>query len=339
MAIFSKTTKQMVVALINQGNPQLPFPINETDFEFSLPEVITDPGNGHNTKIRVMSKPNTNYVGNVVLTYRRLDVSRIFKNMTLTIQNWIANGGLGTGTLTTLRTLLPLYAEKYGFNFAPEEWTDVALNGYHGIRGDTFTITPVVTNLAYVGSVSGKWEIGERTLTSLLPVDQINGRLFPGGNDFSEGANHKYWITPDGFDTDYTAYKDDLESSSLATGYAGAVRLQCFVGDSYGDGGSPLRRRVEALLLAMKSRDGQNYTRTLNAVGADVVNGINNKNDLTGLLFRRYALPHADVPEANAEFFNRCVVLDTWESISIIGSPTSTPRAWAAGRIFLHYNV
>jgi hypothetical protein len=97
---------------------------------------------------------------------------------------------------------------------------------------------------------------------------------------------------------------------------------------------------VEAIVLGLKSRDGQNYTRANPpANGADIMAGINNKNDLTGLIWRRYTLPHPDVPEANSEFFNRCVVLDTWESFVMTGAPVSTPRAWAAGRIFLHYNV
>lgn len=340
MAIYGKTTKQMVVALINAGNPQLPFPINETDFEFSLPEVITDPGNGHNTKIRVMAKPNTNYVGNVLVTYRRLDVSRIFKNMTLYVQNWIANSGATSAPLTTIRALLPLYTERYGFNFNPLEWNDGNLSGLHGIRGDVFSITPVATNLAFVGTVPAKWEIGERTLESLLPVDQVAGRRYPGGNDFSVEANHKYWATPDGFDTDYTFAKDYFESNILASGYAGAPRSGVYVGDAYNDGGGPTRRWLEDnILRTLKNRSGENYKLVTGAGPADITAAISDKNNLTGLMWRRYTLPHADVPEANSEFYNRCVVLDLRESFVTTGTPASTPRTWGTGRLIFHYNV
>ena len=340
MAIYSKTTKQMVVALINSGNPQLPFPINETDFEFSLPEVITDPGNGHNTRIRIMAKPNTDYTGNVLVTYRRLDMSRIFKNMTLHVQNWIANNGATGTVLTNIRTLLPLYGEKYGFNFNPIEWIDGTLSGYNGVRGDLFNISPVTTNLAFVGTVSARWEIGERTLESLLPVDQLVGRRFPGGNDFSVEANHRYWVLPDGFNTDYTFAKDYLENTTIATGAAGAVRANVFVGDNYLDSGKPTRQWIEDnLLKTLKARDGSNYTITSPAGPAEVTNGINTKYDLTGLVWRRYALPHPDLPEANSEFYNHVVVLDTAESYAGVGFPASTRRAWATGKLYFHYNL
>lgn len=340
MAIYSKTTKQMVVDLINQGNPQLPFQINETDFEFSLPEVIVDPGNGHNTRIRVMAKPNTNYTGNVVLTYRRLDIARIFKNVTPHVQSWIANNGANGTVLTTARNLLPLYGEKYGFNFNPTEWTDVNLNGYNGIRGDLWNLTPLATNLAFVGTLPCRWEIGERTLESLLPVDQLVGRRFPGGNDFSVEANHRYWVLPDGFDVDYTFAKDYLEHSYLAGNNTGGVRANVFVGDNYGDGGSAIRRWVEDnLLKTLKARDGSSYTLVQPAGPSNVVNGINTKYDLTGLLWQRYALPHPDVPEANSEFYNRVVVLDTKNSYAGSGFGPSTQRAWATGKLYFHYNV
>jgi hypothetical protein len=340
MAIYSKTTKQMVVALINAGNPQLPFPINETDFDFSIPEVITDPGNGHNTRIRVMAKPNTNYTGNVLLTYRRLDIARIFKNVTPHVQNWIANTGANSTVLTTARNLLPLYGEKYGFNFNPAEWTDVNLTGYNGVRGDLWNLTPLATNLAFVGTVPCRWEIGERTLESLLPVDQLLGRRFPGGNDFSVEANHRYWVLPDGFDVDYTFAAAYLENMYVANGYVGGVRNNVYVGDNYNDGGQTVRRWIEDnLLRTLKARDGSSYTLVQPAGPQDVVNGINTKYDLTGLMARRYSLPHPDVPEANSEFYNRVVIYSTAESYAGSGFGASTQRAWATGKIYLHYNV
>lgn len=335
MAIYSKTTKQMMVDLINAGNPQLPFPVNETDFEFGLPEVIANPGNGHNTKIRLTAKPNTNYVGNVQLTYRRLDVGRIFGNMTLEVFRWIANTGSLSQVLTTLNDMLPLYSEKFGFNFQIGEWTDRNLTGYNGIRGDTFTITPVATNLAFVGNATAKWTIGERTLESLLSVDVIPGRRYPGGNDFVT-PGHKYWVTPDGFDVDYSFAKDYLESSSLANGSAGNVRTNVFVGDAYGDGGQTTRQYIEDnILKTLKNRNGDFYTiLTAAGLGQPVQDGINTPFRLNGLMWRRYALPHPDLPEANSEFYNRCVVMDLSETVGGNG-----PSNWGVGRLFMHYNV
>jgi hypothetical protein len=334
MAIYSKTTKQMMVDLINAGNPQLPFPVNEMDFEFGLPEVIADPGNGHNTRIRVTAKPNTNYVGNVQLTYRRLDVGRIFRNMTLEVYRWIANSGASGATLLQLNDLYPLYSEKYGFNFTVGEWVNQALSGLNGIRGDLFNIAPITTNLAFVGNVSGKWTIGERTLESLLTVDVVPGRRYPGGNDFVT-PGHKYWVTPDGFDTDYSFAKDALEANTVATGTAGAIRGNVYVGDNYGDGAQVTRQYIENnCLKTLKNRNGDFYTVATAGGPTGITEGLSIPFRLNGAYFRRYALPHPDVPEANSEFYNRCMVISMADYFGGGG-----PREWGTGRIFLHYNV
>jgi hypothetical protein len=334
MAIYSKTTKQMMVDLINAGNPQLPFPINETDFEFGLPEVIADPGNGHNTRIRITAKPNTNYVGNVQLTYRRLDVGRIFRNMTLEVSRWVANTGANGSPLILLSSLYPLYSEKYGFNFAVGEWGDGNLSGLNGIRGDVFNIAPIANNLAFVGNVQGKWTIGERTLESLLSVDVVAGRRYPGGNDFVT-PGHKYWVTPDGFDMDFSAFKDTLESGVVATGYAGGIRANVYVGDNYADGSQPIRQIIENnILKTLKNRNGDFYTIVTAGGPAAVTEAMTTPFRLNGAYFRRYALPHADVPEANSEFYNRCLVISVNDAFGGLGQ-----RDWGTGRILLHYNV
>lgn len=323
MAIYSKTSKQMVVDLINAGNPNLPFPINATDFEFSTPEVIADPGNGHNTRIRVMSKPNTNYVGNVVVTYRRLTMGYVFRNMVLSVQNWIANSGANGTALTTIRNLLPLFSDKYGFNFVPEEWNDGTLTGYHGVRGDAFSISPVPTNLAFIGSIQAKWEIGERTLESLLPVDQVGGRRYPGGNDFS--GTHKYWVTPDGFDFDFTQYATSLESISMRvfgyTGSGGAAEMQ-LLGNLIANN---CKVRDGAPMSKYRHWSASNSSTDPDDTAYGYRGSVGGLNGITPI---RLSLPNVNFPEANSEFYNRAIVVTL---------PDDCP--WGAGRIFLHYNI
>ncbi|MNO12972.1 hypothetical protein D3C76_25920 [compost metagenome] len=326
MAIYSKTTKQMVVDLINEGNPQLPFPINETDFEFSLPEVITDPGNGHNTRIRVMSKPGSEYVGNIVLTYRRLNVGFIFRNMTPFVDKWVANSGATGGTLLTFHDLIPLFNEKYGFVFNTTEWTNRNLTGYNGIRGDVFSVTPVADNLAFVGNISCKWNIGERTLESLLPVDQIPGRRFPGGNDFSDPMLRKYWMLPDTHHIDFTAQKDILENGQLTTQYLGYL--------SYWEVYQQFRDQVMSRVAPRPNERGISQFKMLisSSQHIDANNpdyGCNNVDMyMNGFSFTRITLPHPNYPEANSEFYNRAILMNI-------------PAAckWATGRVFFHYNI
>jgi len=332
MAIYTKTAKQMLVDLINEGNPNLPFPINDTDFDFTLPETIIDPGNGHNTRIRVIAKPNTNYIGNIVVTYRRLNVGFLFRNMTLEVQKWVANSGQGSGSLILLSNLLPIYSEKYGIPFTAGEWTDQWLTGFHGIRGDTFTIAPTANNLVFVGSVTGRWRVGERTLESLLPVDVVAGRLYPGGNN-QDDPMRKYWITPDGFNTDYS------NKSAILNGWLGNANHP--LGQWQDSGVSALHTRlINEVFPMVIPRNGPRITATSYVGRAALTNGTSfNGNDpttgylvkelgMTGARTNRYILPHAAVPEANSEFFNRVLVLTL---------PDDCP--WGTGALYFHYNV
>lgn len=328
MAIYSKTPKQLVVDLINAGNPQLPFLVTEADFNFSIPEVITDPGNGHNTRIRIMAKPNTNYTGNLLVTYRRLDIGRIFKNMTLSVQKWMANTGANGTVLLTLKDIFPLFSDKYGFNFIPEDWTDRNLTGYNGVRGDLFTIAPVANNLAFVGTVNGRWDIGERTLESLLAVDQIPGRRFPGGNDFTVPAARKYWMLPDTHDIDFTEQAAVLENGNLTNQYIG------YGWSSYYTAQTAFRDQVLSRVTPRQNERGitsfktrmavsQEYNKTDPIAGYTLVEG-----GLNGMILTKVILPNASYPEANSEFFNRALVM---------AFPADCP--WGTGRVFFHYNV
>lgn len=328
MAIYSKTTKQMMVDLINEGNPQLPFPINATDFEFTVPEIIPETPAGHNTSIRISARPNTDYVGNVVLTYRRLNIGYIFRNMTLLVDRWMPNIGMST-TYIQLRELLPLFGEKYGFNFIPEEWYDQALTGYNGISGHTFNIRPLPTNLAFVGAVAAKWLIGEQSLETLLPVDVIPGRQYPGGNDFAEINERKYWVNPDNFDYDYSAHKDVLENPYLPNVVIG------YDSSSYSQSDQAF---IDACISKLPVRPDSRFDTYIAKAGvssnqADASSHPTHgvlmvEGGLNGIYPRRYTLPNSAVPEANSEFYNRCIVLDIPDECE-----------WATGRLFFHYNV
>lgn len=330
MAIYGKTTRQMLVDLINEGNPDLPFPINDTDFDFTMPEVIADPGNGHNTRVRVIAKAGTNYIGNILVTYRRLTISTIFRNMILELEHWVPNTGANGNVISNVYSLLPLFSEKFGLNFEANDqcWNNQNLTGNHGVGGSTFNITAHANNWAYIGSVQARWLVGERTLESLLPNDIVAGRQYPGGNDL-DNPEHKYYVTPDGFDRDYTEYKNFMESSSIASGVNGAVSQMIGISmnslDTFG------RSFMSTVLNSIRNRAGDFYLANMDSshhAGSSPNGYLNLPFSLNGTYARRYALPHAAVPEANAEFYNRVVVIEL---------PEDCP--WGTGKLFLHYNV
>ncbi|MND14887.1 hypothetical protein D3C81_498230 [compost metagenome] len=318
MAIYSKTAKAMLIDLINEGNPSMPFAINETDFEFSVPEVIAVLPNGHNTKIRVMSKPSSAYIGNVVVTYRRLSLANIFRSMIPEVEQWFTNNKTLSGAqVTTLYALLPQYSAKYGITLEQSQFNDVSLTTYNGVRGDAFSLTAKADSWAYVGSASFKWTNGEQTLQSLLPVDVINGRLYPGGNNFAEGAPRKRFITSETFDIDFTSEKVNLENSWLQTypfgnQAGGPATLSLAVGNAINN---KLAAKGSALRFVFPSSGS-----TVNYKTVD--------RSLEGLTLARVRLPNANYPEANAEFYN---------SVLVLTLPADCE--WGVGRIYLHYNI
>lgn len=333
MAIYNKPSKQMVIDLINAGNPNLPFKINETDFELLDLKGIEALPNGHNTSIRLVAKPNTNYVGNLILTYRRLNISNIFRNMIPVIDYWVPNTGANGTQLTTSTELHPKLGDKYGFLFEPGMWSDMGLSGYHGIRGDAFAITALPANWAFIGTISAKWNIGQQSLDSLLSIDQIPGRLYPGGNDFTKLEDRQYWITPDGFDVDYSKNSATFAALESALGVNGTIASTVFMG-STSSSYLPALNALKTLVQNIKNRNGDNYIVRGNTQADLAVEGI--KYDMTGISIRNYRLPHADVPEANSEFYNRCIVLDP--TVLTTYYPTAA-KTWGAGRMILHYNI
>lgn len=318
MAIYGKTAKAMLIDLINQGNPQLPFTINETDFEFSTPEVITPAlANGHNTKLRVMAKPSSAYIGNVVVTYRRLSLANIFRNMVPEVEQWFTNQKTLNGTqITTLYALLPQYSAKYGITLESSQFNDVSLTTLNGVRGDLFALTAKTDSWAYVGSASLKWTNGEQTLQSLLPVDTVNGRRYPGGNNFAEGVVRKRYIQPDTFDIDFSSDKASWESS-YATSYV--------IGNPNGvvPGFHQGMLNIINSKLAAKGSTLQYVMGVTNNVGYRTIPG-----SLEGLQWTRIRLPHASYPEANAEFYNSALVITL-----------PSDCEWGTGTVFIHYNI
>lgn len=319
MAIYSKTAKAMLIDLINEGNPQLPFDINETDFEFSIPEVIATLPNGHNTKVRVMSKPSSAYIGNVVVTYRRLTLSNIFRNMVPEVEQWFTNSKVINGTqVTTLYALLPQFSAKYGIVLEESQFNDVSLSTANGVRGDLFSITAKATSWAYIGSCNMKWTNGEQTLASLLPVDVINGRLYPGGNNFEEGAPRKVFVTSESFDIDFTSMKVDLENGWISPSYPFGNQAT---------GPAALMVGIKNGLNAKLAAKGSTLQFVAPASG-QYANYKTVPFSLEGIIATRVALPNPNYPEANSEFYNRLVTF-----------VLPADCEWGVGRVYMHYNV
>lgn len=326
MAIYSQTAKQQLVDLINEGNPDLPFPLNTVDYDFTNPVTLSTPlENGHNTEIRVIAKPSAPYTGNVLLTYRRLNLAYLFRGVIPTVRKWTPSaGGNDTQQRIYLHDLLPLFTKKYGILLDPSQIQNVGLDGRFGLYPDNYNLymRAEATSPIFVGQTGFKWIIGERTLSDLLSVDDVDGRHWPGGDDFSGDTERKVYMTPLTYNTDFTMYKQENGRNwdySDLTWYSGANGNEYYQQNNYVNILDPLMRAAFGFGISKDDNFRNYYTTGKDAYG-DVYVGYIRSFVLT--------LPNANYPEANSEFYNRAIMIEI---------PEDCP--WGTGTIFLHYNV
>jgi hypothetical protein len=336
MAIYAKTARQMLIDLINEGNPDLPFPINEADYDFTTPEAITVTAEGHNTEIRLIAKPTSPYTGNVVLTYRRLNLAYLFRGIVPTVRKWVENSGSATSVTyrSTLRQLLPIYTKKYGIALDASQIINVDLREYHGNDPDRlFNISARGDSLIFVGATQARWIIGKRTLADLIQIDEVEGRMYPDGNGFTEGTVRKNYLTPLTYQTDFTMYHQensqwwDYHTASFLNRYDTRYtsnRQRHYQESIYRNILRPLIFEAFGLTLLDPQPVylGNDYDRYYTLSPTE-----NGEIGLYGMNYREVSLPDANYPEANSEFYNSAIVIET---------PGDCP--WGTGPIFLHYN-
>lgn len=333
MGIYTKPARQMLIDLINEGNPDLPFAINTTDYEFTRPVAIETQPNGHNTEIRIMAKPGAPYIGNVLLTYRRLNLAYLFRNIVPTIKQWVPNGGNPTASniRAYLHDFLPLFTKKYGINLQASQINNVALRERDGLDPNQyFNIVANPESLIYVGSTQAQWILGRRRLSELLQVDEVEGRLYPDGNDFSEDFERRPLLTELTHYIDFTMYHqenginwDRYKNETFRQGYSGNWSNQV----------NQLRQEnlyrdiLNTLLMENYDFRLRIPSTSANDIHYRTLPNSNGEVGVAGIPYRVIALPHNDFPEANSEFFNSAVVIQI---------PDDCP--WGIGNVFLHFN-
>ena len=317
MAIYNGSARQLLVQLINEANPGLPFEVNTVDYDFTVPTVI-DPAtnNGRNTEIFLVPKTSSQYTGSIRLTYNRLDLGLLFRNVIPHVQKWVPNTGTeSTTTVEQLHNLLPLYSAKYGIPLETSQIKDLGMQQRWGINPSfTFQMQAEPTSLIYIGSVQSKWEIGKRTLESLYQNTEVEGRLYPNGNDFTDIATRKPYLSHFTFNDDFTLNPPPNYSINyMSSGNHGSNLVDAFMDEHIAH-----RLGLEPNVFTTS----RSYTLPVD---------VNNPADLRGLTGLRYmtvTLPHPDYPEANSDLYNRLSVLEIPDDCG-----------WGCGNLYFHYNV
>lgn len=181
--------------------------------------------------------------------------------------------------------------KTYGTSFVSADFGTFTLTS-----GVANTQTVVASSLCYKGTFQITWTKDKQALSSVVPVKTaLTGRLYPGGNTF-DGSRKKqgeYFCYDLGFNL-LTSYFSGLTTGTLD--YTNATH----------------KTIIDYLTANVSSR----------------INGGDHTTDggLNGLAFAKYALPNANVLEANSAKYGNAFVI------------TAQSTSWFQGKIILHFS-
>lgn len=269
----------MLYDLIEKSNPGFKVSYPPGSVVFGVPSAITvnpDDPYKNDTTVRVTPAPNTTGMGVVSVNYRRVDLAKQFKGVTVKLTDWYST------TVMPASIWAPLVATKYGISITVDDVQN--LNNLSSTSSTTLLLK--ATCLCYKGSLTVAWTRGLQPLNNILTdVNRaLVGRLYPGGNDFTTPGRK-----PQG---EFLTFCQD------ATAIAATLETLPASGSSYSDA---QKQAIVDFLLANTSRTDWN----IGMAGAG-------SGGIAGSTWFKYSLPNAAIPEANSAKFNRCIVIPGW---------------------------
>lgn len=181
--------------LVVTANPGMPFSLPPNS-KLGTPQSQAVP-NGSIADTNILITGTNAYFRNKRVSYRRIDLSAFFKNMTITFDKWVSTATLAKADL------LELLNATYGLALVDADLSVTSLTS-----GAATAITIASASLCYKGTFTVTWTKGKRQITDVAPLNSpLTGRLWPNGNDFSSGRK------PQG---EYLLYDKDF-SAQLAT--------------------------------------------------------------------------------------------------------------------------
>lgn len=283
MPLYKDTDIQNLIGLVNQANPTLPFPLDEINFIYGKPQIITPAlANGHNTRVRITPKGSSPYRGAVDVTYRRIDLAVLFRSVKVEFTRWVNNQ-----QSLVHAEMIPILNKLYGLNL---EVSKTSLNGswYYNATGQARTLSANPENYFYVGSTSVYWHRGLQELgIDILTTTELNGALWPQGNDFV--------TTPDrAMQGEFLLAHLDFTEFAIASGWTATPAGPTTINTT--NHASLFNTINQATGLSL---NGNPYNADTNPQGV---------NGYTG---QRTVLPNAAFPMANKPGFAGAYVLNT----------------------------
>jgi len=280
MTDYRQAQTLMLYDLIEKSNPgfKVSYPVGTVVFGIPA-DLAVNPNDPYknDTTVRVTPAPGNTGIGVVSVNYRRIDLAKQFRGMTIRLTNYQVFASVAAAVW------VQWLAEKYGISITLDDLTNQIAIG----SGSNTAMAMKPSCLCYKGTVQVYWTRGVRPLTDIFTDANraLAGRLYPGGNDFTTPGRK-----PQG---EFLAFCQD--ASSIGSTLEGVS----LTGQSYAPT-DPVVIALVDFLLANTSR-----TDWAARTAATGVGGISN------LSWFRYVLPNAAIPEANSAKYNRCIVIQS----------------------------
>lgn len=150
MGLYNKPALDLLGALINRDNPEIPTKLSSANIIVLGGPYTTSLGNtGRNTRVQVNGIAGSGVSGKMEFFYDRLNLSDLFKNITVVFA--------GDGSSTKVKDLLPALNEQYGLNLTAADISngDTALDYAYTATPVSFTIAS--GSLNYRGTLTATW--------------------------------------------------------------------------------------------------------------------------------------------------------------------------------------
>lgn len=279
---YKRARNELLYDLIEKSNPGFKSRVSIDSLGFDTLTNIASGNNFADTSIRLYPASGVaDFVGSQVLTYRRIDLSKLFRGRTLTVTKFTTNSSI------TKAEFLDLLLAQHGVRLHTDD-----------VPNTSFTVnTLTVVNIAagswcWKGSFSVTWVRGKRNISEFVGDRKLNARNWPQAMiDFQNGSKPQGELLL--YHLDYSQFSSEF--ASWVTGN--------YV---YGSGIDTIVARLNAL--------------STTAIGITFTSGkVSTQPGLENSKLMRYALPNAAVPEANSAEYKWCLTLEPQEEAWFFG--------------------
>jgi hypothetical protein len=301
MTDYRKPTDQLVFDLIEESNPGFKTQYDVSMLLLGTPVAFAaaagDPYK-RDTKVMVSGKPGSGIVGKREITYRRINIKTLMNGMPCIVSQ-VYEPSLQQAPAKWRAEVNRIL----GVNIPAASWsTNITISRWDGWvpgMGQNYTVTMGATDLCYYGAIGYTFVQLKRTATDLLGKEPVvNGRLWPGGNNFGEGSK------PRG---EFLAYGMDFSEINNLAMVAGPVTINVGANNFVTD----------AILARLQAQSPEYNWANLHHT---------TPGGILGTVWTRVALPNAAVPEANPAY-KYCWYI-----------PAPTAGSWWVGKLIFHFN-